>query len=115
MSEEFVPPEECLRRAAASLEKAAKHHEDGDIDDRDYELNNALAWLDKGKHEGKFGPLLHQGDLAKQLVNLPPQEVDQIREFYDEGEYSYKDLANNFRCSVTAVRTVIEYTPYGDK
>lgn len=111
MNEEYVPPEEYLRRAADSLEKAAQHHEDGDTDDRNHELNNALAWLDKAKYEGDLEPLLQQGDLAKQLVDLPPEEVDQIRELYDEGTYSYKDLAKNFRCSVTAVRTVIEYPP----
>lgn len=112
MNEDYIPPENCLRRAAESLDKAAEHHEDGDIDDRDHELNNALSWLEEGKYEGDFGPLLDQSDLAKQLVDLPPREVDQIRELYDEGTYSYKDLAENFRCSVTAVRTVIEYPPY---
>lgn len=115
MSEEYVPPAEYLRRAAKSLENAAKHHEDEDIDDRDDELNNALSWLDQGKYEGEFGPLLDQGDLAKQLVDLPPQEVDKIRELYNEGTYSYTDLAQNFRCSVTAVRTVVEYPPIDDE
>lgn len=112
MSQGYVPPEECLRRAAEALEKAADHHEEKDVDRRDHELNNALAWFEEGKYEGEFQPLLDQGDLAKQLVDLPPDQVDQIRELYDEGTYSYKDLASNFRCSVTAVQTVIEYPPY---
>lgn len=111
MSDDFVPPEDCLRHAADSLEKAANHHENGDREERDVELNNAIAWLDKGKYEGDFGPLLNQGDPAKELVNLSPQEVDQVRELYDEGTYSYRDLARNFRSSVTAIQTVIEYQP----
>lgn len=112
MTEDFIPPEDCLRSAAESLEKAAEYHEEDDIEKRDHELNTAIGWLEEGKFEGEFGPLLDEGDLAKQLVDLPPHEVDEIRDLYDEGTYSYDDLAQNFRCSVTAVRTVIEYQPY---
>jgi response regulator of citrate/malate metabolism len=111
MSEEHIPPEECLRKAAESLEKAADYHEYKSIEERNQELNNALAWLDKGKHEGGFDPLLHQDDLAKQLVDLTPQEVDQVRDLHFNENYTYKELARNFRSSVTAVRTVVEYAP----
>lgn len=106
-----IPPDECLLRAARSFESAAYHHQSGDIDSRDSSIEKGLAWLEEGKYGGEFTPMFAEGDLAAQLVDLTPEEVREIRELYDEGTYSYEDLAQNFRCSVTAVQTVIEYPP----
>lgn len=111
MSDDYIPPEECLRRSAEAFEKAAEQHEDGEIEARNNSIEKGLSWLEEGKFEGDFEPMFAEDDLAARLVDLTPEEVEEVRELYDEGTYSYKDLAQNFRCSIAAIQTVIEYPP----
>lgn len=111
MGENTTPPAECLRLAAEALETAALHQEEGEIEKRDSNLNTAMAWLREADFEDEVDPLLGQGDLVKQIVDLTPDEVDRIRELWGQGTYSINDLSTHFRCSDTAVRVVVEYSP----
>ena len=111
MSDEYVPPEDCLRQAAESLKEAADHHEKGDEERRDRHVTDALSWLEDAKYDGEIRPLMYDDDPALELVDLPPEEGRKVRQMYKKGGYSYKDLAQNFRCSVAAIQTLVEYPP----